>query len=176
MTSPQHERRETTHRLVTNLGGLPETKLSDPLAWTPNLYDWRHSMVQLENRLDTGELVPVCSEEVPRVGPCCCELDVDPVPHHPRCPAVARLAVEWTRELVVEALRAASTDGVHAPARSDWHDPDTQGRRPTYAVVAAVFGNWTTAVKSAGLKTQPRGKPMKGRRLPPREENEDGEA
>jgi hypothetical protein len=176
MTPPQHEKRGEAHRLVTNLGGLPDlTQKQDPFGWEPNLYDWRHSRVLADKRSDAGEVVPVCQETVPLVGVCGAELDVSPVPHHPRCPVVAKTDVAWTRERIVEALLAASTDGVHAPGRLDWAERDRQGRRPTHAIVAAEFGNWTTAVKAAGLKTQPKGKPMKGRKkFPPREEIDDG--
>lgn len=59
--------------------------------WKPNLYDWRHSQVMVDKRRDAGEQVPGCDLLIVGYpdGPCGAELDVDPVPHHPRCPAAA---------------------------------------------------------------------------------------
>lgn len=56
----------------------------------------------------------------------------------------------WTKERVIEALRAYSTNGV-APPQKEWRRSGED--HPTTSWVARLFGSWTDACHAAGLVT-----------------------
>jgi Homing endonuclease associated repeat len=56
----------------------------------------------------------------------------------------------WTRERVIAALRADTTERGRAPRQSDW--PSATEQRPSARTVLAMFdGSWNAALDAAGL-------------------------
>jgi hypothetical protein len=75
------------------------------------------------------------------------------VPARPREPRSVR---RWTRDVIVERLRAwAAEHAGEAPRSTDWHGsghPDwSPGNWPSASVVQTVFGGWEAALDAAGL-------------------------
>lgn len=66
----------------------------------------------------------------------------------------------WTRELVVERLRAWNRAEGSPPRLRDWARGDADRRVwPSQKVVLALFVKWSYALEAAGLEPRPRGWP-----------------
>lgn len=71
----------------------------------------------------------------------------------------ARSGRRWTREGIIELLRAAAVDGVAPTTRAFEDQPGT----PSSGTIKAKFGSWSAALEAAGLqvKPKPQAKPPK---------------
>jgi hypothetical protein len=62
----------------------------------------------------------------------------------------------WSRERILDALRAWAQAHGRPPRPSEWRQGDPNGERPSAQVVVRRFGSWALALDAAGLDSQPR--------------------
>jgi hypothetical protein len=82
----------------------------------------------------------------------------------PRCAARRARPPDWTREEVIDALRAWVRDEGRAPTSAEWTPTTGSTRRwareyprwPSYVTVKTLFGSWLKGLEAAGCRPRRR--------------------